>query len=993
MLFKSTLREIKSSFGRFFAILAIVALGVGFFGGLKVTKPSMITTLDNYLDNASFFDFHLISTLGFEDEDIEKLKSDSSLSEVTDVEGSVSVDALCSVNRSDEAAFKIYSLPNKINKVYLTDGRMPEKANECLIDDYMADYGIGSVLEITENNDEDTLDMFSERNLEVVGIIRSPLYINFERGNTSIGTGKITGYIFVPEDTFDVDYYTELYAVTDAGENAAGHRFGAYTDEYDDYIDSVTDDMKSAIENVAKMRYERIVSDAKEELADAKKELDEEEAKAKKELDDAKKELEDGREQLLDAKAKVDDGRAKISDAKAEIDKQVLKMREGDRELAAKEKELEAGKAFISETEYEYALKQLNDAKHQMLVNWTKIREAKDEIEKNEAELEDGEKEIRDNEKKLNDGQKEYEDAVKEFDEKIADAKQEIAKAQDKIGDIEEPDTYVLGRDTNVGYACYSSDSDIVASVANVFPIFFLLVAILICMTTMNRMVEEQRTQIGVLKALGYSSVAIGSKYTIYAGAAALIGSVLGYILGTNLLPQAIWQGYNIMYNMGRTIIRQDVPIVAVISITIAILTAVGTAFFSVKVELQEVPANLIRPKAPKSGKRVFLEYITPLWSRMKFLSKVSARNIIRYKKRFFMMIVGISGCTALVLTGFGIGDSIKGIAELQFENIQVYDISVSFNDKLTNEDMERIRNLPETEDISFMYQASVDACAGDKTKNITVVTPDDRENLLKFLVLRESEKGPDIPYPSNMKGVITEGIAEFLGLSVEDEVILKDSDMHTLSLLVSGITENHFSSFIYLPENTYVYAPRPTQSRFNSAWINVKDGVDATAFAADLSDEEFVLNVSVTKDLEDRVHNMMAGMDFIVWVVIACAGALAFIVLYNLTNINITERVREIATIKVLGFYPLETAAYVFRENMVLTGIGAFVGIPLGILLHRFIMYNIKIDMVYFKTYIAPMSFVWGIVMTFVFAMIVNFFMFFKLGRINMAESLKSIE
>lgn len=993
MLFRSTLREIKSSFGRFFAILAIIALGVGFFGGLKVTKPSMITTLDNYLDNASFFDFHLISTLGFEDKDIDFLRDDARMSEITAIEGGVSADALCSVNNSDEAAFKMYSIPSEVNKLYLTSGRFPENSKECLIDDYMADYGINSVIKVTDNNESDTLDMFAEKEFKVVGIIRSPLYINFERGNTSIGTGKLEGYIYVPRDTFDVDYYTEVYAVADAGERSNGHRFGAYTDEYNDYIDSIKDGIEDALREASDGRYQRILSDAQEKIDEAKEKLEDEKAKAIKELADAKAELEDGRVELEDGKAELEDGKAKIEDAKSEIEKQVKLMRRGERELTAKESELEGAKAFISDVEYQYALNELNEAKHQMLVNWTKIREAKQEIEDNEKELSDGEETIRENEKKLEDGQKEYDDAVVEFDEKIADAEEELADAQKEIDDLEAPDIYVLGRDTNIGYACYNSDSDIVASVADVFPIFFLLVAILICMTTMNRMVEEQRTQIGVLKALGYSSFAIGSKYTFYAGSAALIGSVLGYILGTNLLPQAIWQGYNIMYNMGNTIKRQDVPIVAAISITIAILTAVGTAFFSVKVELQEVPANLVRPKAPKSGKRVFLEYITPLWSRMKFLSKVSARNIIRYKKRFFMMIVGISGCTALVLTGFGIGDSIKGIAELQFDNIQVYDVSVSFNDKLTTENMESLREMPEIQEISFLYEASVDASGNGNIKSITTVTPDDKDNLLKFLVLRESEKGPEIPYPSDGSGVITEGIAEFLGLREGEEVTLQDSDMNTLSLPISGITENHFSSFIYLPENTYVKVPDEGKSMFNSAWLNVDENVDATEFAARLSKLDYVLNVSVTKDLEDRVHNMMNGMDFIVWVVIACAGALAFIVLYNLTNINITERVREIATIKVLGFYPLETASYVFRENLVLTGIGAVLGIPLGMLLHRFIMYNIKIDMVYFKTYIAPMSFVWGIVMTFVFAMIVNFFMYFKLNKINMAESLKSIE
>lgn len=962
MLFKSTIRTIKSTLGRFLAIMAIVALGVGFFGGLKVTKPQMVHTLDEYINEYRLFDYKLLSTYGFEDKDIQTLREDARLEDALAVEGSYSVDALISVSKENESPFKIMSLTSDVNRAFLSEGRLPQNTGECVIDNYMSSMQIGDVLSISSNNEEDTLDMLKEHELTVVGIIRSPLYINFERGTTSIGTGKLSGYICVSPEEFDSDYYTEAYVYLKAGmgENNNNVRYGAYTDKYDDYIDSHTEDMENALEEVIKSRYNKIINDANQELSDARKELDDQKKEAREELSDALSKIEDGEEEIAKAKDDIEEGRNTLESNRKDLNKK-LNL-------------LEQAKIFMDPMEYETSKAMINGG----------LKQIKDK----EKEIDEAEDTLSEKEEELSDARKEYDDAVKEFEEKISDAEEKLQDAQDEIDDIKAPKTYVLDRNTNIGYLCFDSDADIVESVADVFPVFFLMVAILICMTTMNRMVEDERTQIGVLKALGYSGSAIGFKYIFYATSAAIVGAVSGYLLGSKFLPLAIWQGYNIMYNMGNKVSYLSVDYIAVISIAVAVLSSAGTAFFSVKAELFEVPANLIRPKAPRGGKRVFLEKITPVWSRMKFLSKVSFRNIIRYKKRFFMMILGIGGCTALVLTGLGLGDSIKDIANLQFDHIQIYDISVTFKDEATKEELESIREDSSVEDIVYMREVSLDAKANGLIKGLSVMTPENASDMEKFLVLRESEKGPSIDYPLK-GGVITRAIAEYLGIEAGDEVVLADSDMHTLTVPIEAVTENHFSSFIYLSEGTYFN----DESASNAAWINVQEGYDAHEFAAALSKMDCVLSVSVTQDTKDRVDTMLSSMDFIVWVVIACAGALAFIVLYNLTNINITERIREIATIKVLGFYPMETAGYVFRENMVLTLLGALVGLPLGKLLHRFIMYNIRIDMVYFKTYIAPQSYAYAVAATFVFAMIVNVFMYFKLMRINMAESLKSIE
>jgi len=996
MLFKSTLREIKSSFGRFLAILSIVALGIGFFGGLRVTKPSMIKTLNSYLEESGFYDFKLISTLGFEDKDIDSLKSKAGMAEASIIEGAYSLDALCSVDNGAENVYKLMSYSSTVNAPCLIEGRLPENDDECIVDsNFISDVKLplGSLVDITQDNTEDTFNNLKQHQYKIVGIARNPVYISFERGTTSIGTGKVSGFIIIPKENFLMDYYTEVYVNMKAGEGENSSRYIAFSDDYENYIDENEPLVKEALSATATERYERIKSEADEKIKEAEEELNTQKGDANEDLSEARKKLEKGWANLEDSKIQVEDGKIEIEKAKNEINRQESQLSSSEKEITAKRTQLEAMKAMMSDGEYIISLAQLEEAQKQIESAKSRITKARKEISDKEAELSDAEEEIKKAETELSDGEAEYEKGLAEFNEKIAEAEAKLEDAKTEIDKLETPDTYVLGRNMNVGYATFEQNANIVESVATFFPLIFLLVAVLVCMTTMNRMVEEQRTQIGVLKALGYSASAIGFKFMFYAGAAALTGALIGYFLLAKIIAQCIWQGYNILYNLGDILEYQPVWYIAMLSFLIAMVTSVGTAYLTVRYELTDVAANLIRPKAPKGGKRVFLEKISPLWNRMKFLSKVTARNIIRYKKRFFMMIVGIGGCTALVLTGYGIGDSIKGIAELQFDNIQVYDMAVSMDDEMTAEERDEIRNSSYYKDISFIKEMSVDATFDNRVKSVNAVTPENAEDLQKFLVLRTQDGNEPIEYPTGNDAVITEGAAEAIGVNVGDEVMLTDSEMNSITVTISGICENHFMNFVYLPENIFVKSPEGEMPSYNAMWLNVLPGEDVGETGAEVAKQDHVLNVTVIESLEERVSGMMDGMDFIVLIVIVSAGALAFIVLYNLTNINITERTREIATIKVLGFYPLETASYVFRENLILTAIGAVIGLPFGKLLHAFIMYNIKIDMVYFNTYIAPKSYLYAIVMTFVFAMLVNFFMFFKLKKINMAESLKSIE
>lgn len=1136
-MIKTTIREIKQSFGRYMAIMAIVMLGVGLFTGLKATTPAMIVTENDYLLEQDFFDFRLLSTMGFDEDSVEELKE---LAEIADAEGAVSVDALCSFGEENEAVYKFHTVPETINRVVLTAGRMPEAADECVLDAalYRED-AIGRQITVTDNNDEDTLKMFAARSFTAVGIVRSPYYINFERGTTSIGEGKVSAFLYVPREAFDCDYLTELYATTKL-------RYNVYTDEYIDYIDGLQDKLEDKNRQLVQARYERITGEAKEKIDDAQKELDDKKTEAEEELADAWQKILDGEEELADAEKEIADAKKKIADGKKEIAEHEQELIDGEKEivdgeweilvneqeiadaeeevkaaewklftgsqkladgrraleagkaqLAAQEKEmteqmtgllgqveiltergkelqakldnsengnnpltqeeikgiqeelggiqknlgemeaaiqlaqsqieagkpqLEAAKAEIAakeqeirkgeeelesgrkqiaeaDKEIEDGKKKLEEAKIELADGRAELEEGREELEKAktdlakaERELADGRADLEEGKAELEDAKTEYADAEAEFEEEVADAQRKIDDARKELADIEEPEDYVLTRETNIGYACYESDSNIVAGIADVFPVFFFLVAALICMTTMNRMVEEQRTQIGVLKALGYSNAAIMGKYLFYAGSAAAVGAAIGCLGGTWLFPKVIWMGYGIMYSMGDIRYYFDGK-VALLSLAAALFCSMGAAYFSCRHELYSAPANLIRPKAPKNGKRIFLERITFIWRRMKFLHKVSMRNIIRYKKRFFMMILGISGCTALLLTGFGIKDSVTNVADMQYDEIQIFDIGVTLSDKAKAADRkvleEKSGELPAQ--VVWRYEESVDLDFKGKTKSAYLEVPEEADAMEGFLDLH-TKLGEDIVYPGRGEAVLTEKMAETLGVGIGDEVTFRDNDMNSFAVTVSALCENFVYNYIYISKETYA-EQMGREPEYRSAYALVKEGVDVHEAAAAVSDLENVLSVSVTADMRERIATMMESMDYIVMLIIVCAGSLAFIVLYNLTNINITERIREIATIKVLGFYAKETADYVFRENLVLTGFGAAAGLGLGKWLHWFVMYQIKIDMISFKTTITPVSYVWSLLFTFAFAMFVNGIMYFKLEKINMAESLKSIE
>lgn len=956
-MIKTTIREIWSSFGRYLAIMSIVGLGVGFFAGLRVTTPAMIRAGDGYTRENALYDYRLLNTLGFENEDVRAfLESDAVLA----AEGSVTEDFICGTDSGEAYVIKAHSLTEDVNKVVLKEGRLPEADNECVLDSRalnlsgLTELAIGDEIKFSDSNLQDTFDAFTYDTYKVVGIVDSPYYLNYERGTSNLGSGKVSAFVYMPIGGFTVEYYSEIFVSLKEKEEI-------FTDEYDALIAGTEDEITEICQAQAMRRYESIMEEANGELDDAQRELDE----AKKDFEDKK---EEAQKELADAYDKLADGEKELDDAK--------------RDLNAKERELDAQESSLA-----------------AVPEPMRPAEAVAAIEAGRAQIRSGRRKIADSRQELQDGWTDYEEAKAEFDKEIEDAEKKMGDAQKElydaraeVEDIEEPDSFVLKRDSNVGYVCFENDSDIVRSISTVFPLFFFLVAALVCVTTMSRMVEEQRTQIGILKALGYSGARIMGKYVFYAGSAAIIGGVAGFSFGSYLFPEVIWSVYDLMYGFAPVDYLFDLPLF-ILSMTAALFCSVGATYFTCRVELLSTAADLIRPKAPKKGKRIFLERITFIWKRLKFLQKVSIRNLFRYKRRFFMMVIGIGGCTALLVTGFGIKDSIGGTVDKQYDEIQTYDVLVSFDKGLTTDQRETF--WEETKKVSEGFlcvrEEAVNLQTGKGDKECTMVIPESTENMGEFLNLHTAAGG-EIPYPEEGEAVLTKKMADKCNLKVGDTLIFRDDDMNTFTCKISGICENFVYNYVYINRETYEESVSK-EPEFAHALLRVREGMDLHEAAALVTEAAHVSGVSVNQDFRERFDNMMQSLNYIVLLIIVCAGALAFIVLYNLTNINITERIREIATIKVLGFYPGETASYVFKENFALTAIGAGIGLLLGISLHKFVMYNIDIEAVAFDERITAISFILSFFITFLFTAFVDVVMYFKLDRINMVESLKSIE
>lgn len=720
---------------------------------------------------------------------------------------------------------------------------------------------------------------------------------------------------------------------------------------------------------------ERQYEDGVADLRGGKKEI----AKAKRELEEAKVELEDNRKKLTDGWKELEEGRLELEDAKIKLEDGFIKHADG-------RKELDDG--WI---EYEDGVNKLLEAEETLK---DEIIKANKELADGEIELAKGQVEYNDGLKEISEGEADYLKGKTEADEKLSEAEEEIKDAEKKIADIETPKWYVLGRNSNMSYVSFLMNAEKAAAISKVFPVFFYLVAALVTLTTMTRMVEEERSQIGTLKALGYTKSVIISKYLIYCGLASVLGSVVGLIIGFKLVPYFIWNAYGVMFHLPSFITAIN-PRIALISAGLAILSTMGATVYAVSNALKEKPSTLMLPRAPKAGKRIMLERVHFIWSRMSFNHKATARNLFRYKKHFFMTVIGISGCTALLVAGFGLRDSIGDVANTQFLEIFKYDISVELDkDKEFDPALEDvIKDKDLVEDSMEIFVEKGNTNFNGKTMDISISVPENSEDLKDFIDLRDRKTGNKIIFsPDSI--VITEKAAENMGLKVGDVVNVENDEEKPADFKITHITENYLGNYIYM--NNAIYSEAFNDNIKNNIILlksAVNDENRKDELISKLLLSEKVLNAGFVSESKNTFDKLLTSINYIVLFIIVASGALAFIVLYNLTNININERRKELATLKVLGFYNEEVSAYIFRETIILSIIGMGVGLLLGIILHKFIIVVIEDPEFMFGRTISVLSFGLSAAVTMLFSLIVNVFMLKKLRDIKMVDSMKAID
>ena len=713
---------------------------------------------------------------------------------------------------------------------------------------------------------------------------------------------------------------------------------------------------------------------------------------AKKKLNKAQKEIDSNAETLAAGQAELDANVAKLNDNEAQYASGLEQYNSGARQIAENEAKLTSGEQEIAENEAKLA-----DGEKEIADNEKKLADGEKEITDKEKKLQDAAKDLKKGEKDLADGKKEYEDAKKDAEDEIAENQQKLDDAKKELEDLEMPEWMVTDREALPEYTDYGDNADRLRNIGQVFPVIFFLVAALISLTTMTRMVEEQRTQIGTLKALGYKKSAIAAKYICYAFFATLLGSVLGMLIGEKIIPYIIITAYGIMYhNVANTISIDYQPGFALIASAASVVCTVGATLFASGKELQETPASLMRPPAPKEGKRVLLERLTFIWKHLSFSWKSTIRNLFRYKKRLIMTVFGIAGSMGLMLVGFGIQDSISDIAAIQYRELQHYDgMVIEDSDATEEEHAELFEYMKENEQIAHcnrVQMTKISAPKGSSSVSIYLFVPESLSEFAKDVTLKNRITGET--YELTDEGAaISEKTASLLGLKVGDMIPLKKGDKE-YKVRVAVITENYMSHYLYMTPRVYeqTFGEKPEYE--NIVFTMQEDCKDDLEMAGSrILDNPGALSISYTSSLASQVDRMLSTLDAVILVLIVSAGMLAFVVLYNLNNINITERQRELATLKVLGFYDGEVSQYVLRENVILTVLGIMFGAVFGILIHRYVITTVEVDAVMFGRNIKPLSFLYSGILTSIFSIVVNGVMHFKLKTIDMVESLKSVE
>ena len=874
-LLKDSIKEIKNTYKRFLSILVMAFLGVGFFAGMRAASPDMVDTIDQYYKESQVYDIKILSTLGLTNDDIDAL---SEIDEIENTVGTYETEGKIEIDNK-EIITKIMSV-EKLNKPILLQGNLPKTQNECVVEDSFLTANhksIGDTIEVeaekTKNDEGEEVEYLNKNILKIVGTVKSPLYISRDRGTSSLGSGKIDYYIYVPKENIKAnEIYTNIYIKLKNSEN-----YTTSSEKYEEYIAEVKEKIEAIKEEREKARHDKLVDIATRKVKEAEEKLNENKQNAQQQIEEAKQEIENGKNKIEKAEVKLNSSKKEadtkfksaynqIQMAKESIFQNETQLNQKEQEAGQQITELEIKKQELQtqfdtiennltqlETQYNQIKdnpniseeqKQMLENKIQMLKQSkqtikagieqinngittgkqeienakTQLQNAKNELTKKEKQyeatktatyssLENAKIEIEKSKTELEKGEKELEEKQEEFKDKIADAESKLIDSREKIANIENPTWYVLDRYSNTGYNSFIQDTESIENISKVFPIVFFMVALLISLTSMTRMVEEQRTQIGTLKALGYNKLQIASKYVIYAGLACVIGGVLGMSVGFVLLPQIIWTMYQMMYQMTDNIHISFNIIIGGMGLLLICVCIIGATIYAVLKELVQTPSTLMRPKAPKMGKRVLLEKIPFIWKRLSFSQKVTVRNIFRYKKRFLMTIIGILGCTALIVVGFGVRDSIRCIMPNQFEKVFNYDMQIGLKNGLEDEQKQKyiisLQEKTELEKVVETYMTSNIAKNQENEEDVQIIVPKEPKDLDEVINLTDVKTGEKVQLEENAI-CLTDKVAELLNVKQGDTITLKDSKDKERQVKISNIVENYVYHYVYMSRITY---------------------------------------------------------------------------------------------------------------------------------------------------------------------------------------------
>ena len=1022
MLAKDFFVEIRKSLGRFLSIFFIVALGVSLFVGIRATEPDMRISGDAYVDENKLMDIKVVSTYGLTEEDIDVIER---LPAIDQAKGAYSVDVLCKV-KDDLKVLHVMSHTKDMNLITVEEGRLPNGINECLVDqDFLktSGYKVGDTIKLESGTDADLTETLQEIEYKIVGSGNSPCYFALDRGSSTIGNGSVSGFVVVPPSAFALEVYTEIFAMVDGADNAM-----AFTPEYDELVDEAIKQIQ-LVQNVrCEVRRDDLAESAMLEIDAARNELNAKKEEAEKEINEnenklnsAEVDIKIGKAQLEAGKVEIEKGKAELESGKAQLEQVKSAYAQAMDELVKQKQSLEdeivnlesqiqgmepqqqiSAQASISrmrvtieglESQMETLSKQYNE---EIAKSEKEIADGEALLKQKEEELQKSERELYAGEKEVESGKNEIDNAKQELDTQIAEGQAEIDKAEEEVSDMELPTWYVFDRSSIPEYSGYGDNAERIAALSVVFPSIFFLVAALISLTSMTRMVEEQRVQIGTLKALGYSNRAIMGKYLGYALFATGGGSIFGVLVGEKIFPYVIIVAYKIMYVHIPHVLVPYHWNYGIMATLIAIGCTGAATLMACYKELVAQPAVLMRPEAPKVGKRTWIEKVPFLWKHLSFSWKSSLRNLFRYKKRFFMTIIGIGGCMGLLIVGYGLRDSISSVAKIQYDNLQTYDASVYMADDMEEDTREELEAyLSKNEKVAAhtsVHMSSITTQYEDEEVDAYLTVISAMDLVEQFFVYRDRVSKER--YKLSDDGVIiSEKTAKLLGAKVGDKILLTEEGMNEKKVKIHAICENYVSHYVYMTDALYQQIYKEEAFRNNLLIKTDADKKSLQKIGEEILTYDSILNVQYTEDLSSKLNDMLTALDSVMIVLIVVAGMLSFVVLYNLNNINITERRRELATLKVLGFYDTEVAMYVYRENILLTLVGALVGCGIGKFLHYFTISTVEVDAAMFGRIIYPTSYLIAALFTIGFSVFVNWIMYFKLKKINMVESLKSVE